>query len=587
MVRRVDLDSGRLLLDPEDLEASESYRQLQAHHEESLEELKRFRRGGRQALERIQQLQLQIEELQGEAAPLFSPPQPADPDPDLEREVANLRTELRAREASSAALRDRIDGLEGQLGEQSPDETLSESLAFAEDGIQERDDTIVRLQARIERLEKQLEEETAEADESAELRELRSSLKSREHEIEGLKADLEQLASIDSASATDSTQLQEQIDELQSQLQARDHNLQSLREEIERLQNESATLRPDRADDEREEDAAQLRHLLNARDQTIAGLQEQIAALEAGLETDGKQIVGDEAEEDGDLQQLRNDLRVREHTIETQQEQIEKLEADLERVERRAGRGEENEEGTPGSGLVDRGDERLSEEVGSLQRDLSVRDATILDLRKQVHAFEEELGQARESLLAEVDKLKALTSGELELKPSAELDEMDSDELLGYARDVAEDLDVRRQTLDEGLSGIESVKGSYEESKRVYQDQEKEMQDQLESLRGELESYQVEQERDKAAGGAESHELIVKQREQLDLLSTRIRQLVSSNQGLNESNKKMYENLEQAVKRVIPLRKQIEDLDSLNEALQRYIRQTHDRTFTTKKLTAV
>jgi len=38
------------------------------------------------------------------------------------------------------------------------------------------------------------------------------------------------------------------------------------------------------------------------------------------------------------------------------------------------------------------------------------------------------------------------------------------------------------------------------------------------------------------------------------------------------------------VKRVIPLRKQIEELDSLNEALQRYIRQTHDRTFTTRKL---
>ena len=61
-------------------------------------------------------------------------------------------------------------------------------------------------------------------------------------------------------------------------------------------------------------------------------------------------------------------------------------------------------------------------------------------------------------------------------------------------------------------------------------------------------------------------------------------QLVDTNKDLNESNTKMYENMEAAVKKVIPLRRQIDELENLSEALQRYLRHKHDRTFHLKKL---
>lgn len=60
-------------------------------------------------------------------------------------------------------------------------------------------------------------------------------------------------------------------------------------------------------------------------------------------------------------------------------------------------------------------------------------------------------GSARDQLLDEVKKLKELTSGQIKIKATAELEYMDADSLLSYAQDVATDLDVRRQTFDEGL----------------------------------------------------------------------------------------------------------------------------------------
>ena len=82
----------------------------------------------------------------------------------------------------------------------------------------------------------------------------------------------------------------------------------------------------------------------------------------------------------------------------------------------------------------------------------------------------------------------------------------------------------------------------------------------------------------------EAHETIDKQREQLQLLCTRIRRLMTSNQELELTNKKTYEDMESAVRKIAPLRSQITDLENLQESLQRYIRQKHDRTFTVGKL---
>jgi TolA-binding protein len=78
--------------------------------------------------------------------------------------------------------------------------------------------------------------------------------------------------------------------------------------------------------------------------------------------------------------------------------------------------------------------------------------------------------------------------------------------------------------------------------------------------------------------------VLTAQSEQLRLLSGRIKELQDSNRTLNESNQKTYRDLDSAIKRIIPLRKQIEELESLRDTLTNYIRQKYDRTFTMRKL---
>ena len=122
---------------------------------------------------------------------------------------------------------------------------------------------------------------------------------------------------------------------------------------------------------------------------------------------------------------------------------------------------------------------------------------------------------------------------------------MKADDLLDYARDVAEDLDVRRQTLNEGLQGIDTIQQSFDENKKVYDTQQQELQSQLQSLRGELDSFerqQAEQKKREAqrvdVDDEELRQTIGAQRDQLELLGTRIRQLMATNQELTLANKK-------------------------------------------------
>ena len=100
--------------------------------------------------------------------------------------------------------------------------------------------------------------------------------------------------------------------------------------------------------------------------------------------------------------------------------------------------------------------------------------------------MERQMKVARDQLLAEVKKLGALTSGKLELRPSEELDEMEAGELLEYAQEVASDIDVRRQTLDEGLKGVSTLQENYEESRQLYEQQQQELEDQLEKMASDL-----------------------------------------------------------------------------------------------------
>ena len=192
--------------------------------------------------------------------------------------------------------------------------------------------------------------------------------------------------------------------------------------------------------------------------------------------------------------------------------------------------------------------------------------------------MEREMGAARNLLLAVVKQFKALTSGKIELKPVEERDQMKADDLLECTQDVAGDIDFRRQILNEGLKGISKLEENYADSRQQHEKQQQEMEEQFEKMAANLEDYQqkmVEAAENaeialdaKAAGAvtqdqgdaAEHLKVVATQRDQLQLLSNRVKVLQSSDKELQGSNDKMYEDLDTAVKRLIPLGSQIEEL---------------------------
>ena len=121
-------------------------------------------------------------------------------------------------------------------------------------------------------------------------------------------------------------------------------------------------------------------------------------------------------------------------------------------------------------------------------------------LRERIGIMEREMGAARNQLLAEVKQLKALTSDKIELKPVEELDQMKADDLLEYSQNVAGDIDIRRQILDESLKGVSKLEGNYAESGQQDQKQQQEMEEQFEKMAADLEDYQ--QKMVEAAGAA-------------------------------------------------------------------------------------
>ena len=124
------------------------------------------------------------------------------------------------------------------------------------------------------------------------------------------------------------------------------------------------------------------------------------------------------------------------------------------------------------------------------------------------------------------------------------------------------------------------------------------MEQQLEEMRTELETYaQKEAEASDTDSGSsddtgdeskdadeETENVIQAQRDQLQLLAGRIKDMLSSNKSLQHANQNMYTELESAMHKLMPLRRQIEDLQKSREALEQYIREKHDCTFTLKKL---
>jgi chromosome segregation ATPase len=395
VVSRIDLDTGRLQLTDDDVVSKRTYQQILADLETARTELRRFRRGGRRALDRIHQLEVaQLLGSNGDGQqnrrrrkswsllPATTPSMtnvrwrswsalPATPPSTTNVRWRCCSKDLRARDSTIDTLRGEVDSLEHELSIQpDPDKALEDRAGWLERELESRDDQVVRLQTRIEALQDELDAPDSTPDESDEMRQLRADLKAREHEIEKARAAAEEVAGGGRASDLDGIDFDEDADSLQAlrnDLKARDFTIEGLRAELERAaENQSAsTQRPDVQESEN--------------------------------------LVGD-------VQRLTSDLKARDHTIASLQEQLEKLESDASRTVERTSR-EPEAEPTPVAFKRDSGPDR-QEEIEAVQRDLRAREATIVTLREQLETFERELGQSLEQLMQEVKKLAALAAGE-------------------------------------------------------------------------------------------------------------------------------------------------------------------------------
>ncbi|MEW6752765.1 MAG: hypothetical protein AB1505_17570 [Candidatus Latescibacterota bacterium] len=323
-------------------------------------------------------------------------------------------------------------------------------------------------------------------------------------------------------------------------------------------------------------DPEALRAALAEREATIEDLRrrlEQVSRFEPLLPAPATPAPpGPAAEPHGQerLEDLERKLRAREEMLAVLQGKVERLQQELEQ--------------TPGpaeDSLLAAGD--LARQNAQLRGEVRAKEHAIAALRHQVEELEHAMESTRGELLDQVRRLGDLASGQIQLKPSAELERMGAEELLSYAQEVAGDVEVRRQTLDEGIQGVESLKSNYEESRRFYEAQQRTFQAQLEAVSAELEAYQRQQP-PKEPADDNAATLIQAQRHQLDLLGARITELSNTNKNLSASNARIYKDMEAAVKRLVPLRRQLEELESLRDTLCRYIREKHDRTFTLRKL---
>ena len=494
-VQRFDPETGMFIPTEEELKSSLAYRRMAERLEQARHDLKKFRKGGSKALDRMQRLEKKIAVLEHALAQR----------PSESQRDASIETPP-GYGADDDATGDITEGLFD-----APEDSGNGHSAF------EDDVATIELEG-----------------ENAEVEDLGFAAGSEPQELLG--------------DAAANAELAAELEELKREIAAKNHSIENLERTIEELHEQAQ---------QAESSAAELREMRRRAELS-------------------------EEENMQRIDQLQKDVKTREHTIEGLVEDQQTLEAKLESAIKAQAE-------KSGGDAAAKAAEQFAENQ-ELRKDSRAREHTIETLKRKLEQFEEDIGRARDQLLAEVQKLKELTSGDVEIRPSEELEQMDSNQLLHYARDVAEDLDVRRQTLDEGLQGIDTIKDSFEENKRVYEQQQQQMAEQMEALQKEMDELEKEREVLKAAeskpnaSSEETRDIIAQQRQQLELLSTRIRQLAATKSELEEANKKTYSDLEASVRRLIPLRRQLEELASLREALSHYIREKYDRTFTERKL---
>ena len=233
-----------------------------------------------------------------------------------------------------------------------------------------------------------------------------------------------------------------------------------------------------------------------------------------------------------------------------------------------AGRGHGRPDPAPVNAL------ELNRENEDLRKQLRARDNTVAALRERVETFERAMEGTRERLMEQIRRLEKVGSEDAHVLPAEDLSEMEVEDLLVYARNLAAELGVQKRTLEEGIQGMDAIRTSYEESRSVYRAQQEELQEQIQRMSAELDGGSPAPGQDLKAAA-----IIDKQRQQLELLSNRIRNLNSSNSELDKTIRRLTNERGGALHQLEPLRGELAASDRLQEALVRYIRDHYDADF--------
>ena len=227
-------------------------------------------------------------------------------------------------------------------------------------------------------------------------------------------------------------------------------------------------------------------------------------------------------------------------------------------------------------------DSDLVRENEVLKKKVQAQERTIDGFRGRQEELETEMSAVRDRLLQSIKRIGAGASDGLEIIAMEKLDQMNADQLLQYAQGAARDLEVQKKTLHEGLQGIDVVKDSYESVQQLYESQQDELQEQIARMSSELEISQHAMNSDSKSAG-----VIASQRQQLELLSKRIRELNSTNEKLDGTIKKLQRAHAAALKETKVLKAYIREFETLRDTLVIYIRERYDRQFTMGSLRAL
>ncbi len=291
-----------------------------------------------------------------------------------------------------------------------------------------------------------------------------------------------------------------------------------------------------------------------------------IKALETkndGLTSDVETLNEEREEADQNLKRIQVALDEKERELQTMAKKIKSLEEKAQEAESQKGREPEKANLPPTQlsqqleeyeKIVQRSEEQIAELEAQTEKDELVVKEMAEDLKREKYLrqkFEDDLGDARNALREQVERLHSVLKGDPEIPSIDEFEQMENEELLDYIGDVEKE----KQRVLAGLDAIDAQEESYKKQIDVQQEELGAIQEDIQNMKGSNLAMEVE----------EMKATVEKQRSQL--------------QTLMGYSKNLKTRAEQLTERQEPMRRLVQKLNLQEKALVRYVRLNYDNKF--------